>query len=70
MCIGGGPDIDFWALQICTEILTQPINGHVKRNRFDNFTGDSLSHLITPTLPILAKFRGKIKENTGGDCGR
>jgi hypothetical protein len=70
MGIGGGADIDFWASQIGTEILAQPIIRCVKWNRFDNFTGDSLSHLITPIIIIVAEQRRKIKENSDGPGGR
>jgi hypothetical protein len=67
MSIGGGADIvDFGQVQACTEILTQPIIRCAKRNRFDNFTGDSLSHLITPTMIIVSESRVKIKENPAG----
>ena len=71
MSIGGGADIvDFGQVQACIEILTQPINGCFKRNRFDNLTGDSLSHLITPTTIIVSESRVKIKGNPAGPGGR
>jgi hypothetical protein len=44
----------------------QPIVRRVQWNRFDNFTGNPLSHLITPTITILADSQGEIKENPAG----
>jgi hypothetical protein len=71
MSIGGGAGIvGFGQVQACTEIPAQPIIRCVKRNGFDNSTGDSLSHLITPTLPILAESAVRIKENPAGPAGR
>jgi hypothetical protein len=35
----------------------------VKWNGFDNFTGNSLSHLITPTIIIVADSHIEIKKN-------
>jgi len=68
--IGGGADIaDFGVLYIFTEILARLITASVKRNGFDNFTGNSLSHFITPTITIVAKSRGQIKENLAGRNG-
>jgi hypothetical protein len=70
MSIGGGADVvDFGQVQACIEVLVQPINGYIKRNRFDNFTGNSLSHLITPTMIIVSESGVKIKGNPAGDCG-
>jgi hypothetical protein len=54
-CIGGGTDIaDFMVLHICIVTPAQSIIACVKWNGFDNFTGNSLSHLITPTITIVA----------------
>ena len=70
-CIGGGADIaDFGVLYICTATLVQPIIAGAKWNGFDNFTGNSLSHFITPTINIVAESRGEIKENLAGLSGR
>ena len=71
VCIDGGADIaDFGVLQICAATLAQPIIAGVKWNGFYNFTGNFLSHLITPTITIVAKSRGEIKENLAGLSGR
>jgi len=68
--IDGGADIaDFGVLYIFTETLAQLIIASVKRNGFDNFTGNSLSHFITPTITIVAKSRGQIKGNLAGGAG-
>jgi len=62
VCIGGSADIaDFGVMQICTAAQVRTITTAAKRNRFDNFTGNFLSHLITPTKTIVANSRGKIK---------
>ena len=56
MCIAEGANFaDFRLLQICHIILTRLINAGVKSNGIDNFTGNSLSHLATPTINIIAK---------------
>jgi hypothetical protein len=57
-------------LQIYHATVAQPIFACVKWNGFDNFTGDSLSHLITPTIIIIADSRIEIKENPAGRAGR
>jgi hypothetical protein len=58
VCIAGGADIgDFGVLDICSAILAQPVIAGVKWNGFDNFTGNSLSHIITPTITIVANSR-------------
>jgi len=63
-CIGGGADIaDFGVLHIYIATLVQPIIASSKRNRINNFTGNSLSHFITPTITIVADSRGEIKGN-------
>jgi len=68
--IGGGADIaDFRLLHICITELTQSIIACAKRNGFDNFTGNSLSHFITPTITIVADSRGEIKGNLAGRSG-
>ncbi|MGB2865152.1 MAG: hypothetical protein WBC05_17620 [Sedimentisphaerales bacterium] len=70
MCIGGGADIaDFGVLHICTATLAQPIIVGIKWNGFDNFTGNFLSHFITPTRTIVAKSRGEIKKNLADRSG-
>jgi len=70
-CIGGGADIaDFGVLYICTATLAQPIIVCAKWNGFDNFTGNSLSHFITPIRTIVADSRGEIKGNPAGRSGR
>ena len=54
-CIGEGADIaDFGVLHICTTTLARSIIRCVKRNGFDNFTGNSFSHFTTPTKYIVA----------------
>jgi len=64
VCIGGSADItDFGVLYFCTIALVQSIITGAKRNRFDNFTGNSLSHSITPTTIIVANYSKLIKEN-------
>ena len=69
-CIDGCADIaDFRVLRIYTTTPAQPIIAGVKWNGFDNFTGNSLSHLITPTIIIVAKSRGQIKGNLAGQSG-
>jgi hypothetical protein len=68
--IDGGADIvDFGVLYIFSETLARLITAGVKRNGFDNFTGNFLSHLITPTITIVAKSRGQIKGNLAGRSG-
>jgi len=68
--IGGVADTaDFRLLHIRTETLAQPIVAGIERNGFDNFTGNSLSHFITPTRTIIAKSRGEIKVNPAGRSG-
>ena len=62
VCVGGGADIaGFGVLYVCIATLAQAIIANAKRNGFDNFTGNFLSHLITPTITIVAKSRGQIK---------
>jgi len=69
-CIGGSADIaDFRVLHIYTATLAQPIIAGIKWNGFDNFTGNFLSHFITPAITIVAKSRGEIKENLAGRSG-
>ena len=71
MRVGGSADItDFGVLQICMAALERTITTAAKRNRFDNFTGNSLSHLITPTVIIIVDSRGEIKTNPAGLMGR
>jgi len=54
-CIAGGAGIaGFGLLHICIATLARAINAGVKRNGFDNFTGNFLSHFITPTITIVA----------------
>ena len=66
-CIGGGADIaDFGVLHIYIATLVQPIIASSKRNRINYFTGNSLSHFITPTITIVADSRGEIKGNPAG----
>ena len=68
--IDGGADIaDFGVLHICVVTLAQPIIASVKWNGFDNFTGNFLSHFITPMRTIVAKSRGQIKGNLAGQVG-
>ena len=68
--IGGSADIsDFRILQICTAALVRTITV-AKRSRFDNFTGNFLSHFITPTRIIIANSRVEIKGNLDGRNGR
>lgn len=70
VCIGGSADItDFGVLQICTAILDRTITA-AKRNGFDNFTGNFLSHFIIPTRIIIANSRVEIKGNLAGRNGR
>jgi hypothetical protein len=70
-CIDRGADIgDFGVLYICIATLAQSIIACVKWNGFDNFTGNFLSHFITPTITIVAKSRGQIKGNLAGRNGR
>ena len=69
-CIGRGADIaDFGVLHICTATLVQAIIACAKWNGFDNFAGNFLSHIITPTITIVAKSRGEIKGNLAGRSG-
>jgi hypothetical protein len=49
--------------------MAQPIIAGIERNGFNNFTGNSLSHFITPTITIVAKSRGEIKGNLAGRSG-
>jgi len=71
VCICRSADIaDFGVLQICTAALVRTIITAAKRNRFDNFTGNFLSHFITPTKIIIANSRGQIKGNLAGRNGR
>jgi hypothetical protein len=56
VCIAGGADIaDFRVLHICNATLVQPIIADIKWNGFDNFTGNSLSHLVTPNDNYCSK---------------
>ena len=70
VCIGGSADItDFGVLYFCAIAPAQSNITGAKRNRFDNFTGNFLSHSITPTKTILANFSKLIKENLADpDC--
>jgi len=54
---GGAGIVGFGVLSIYTEVPARPIIAGAKRNGFDNFTGNSLSHFITPTITIVAKTR-------------
>ncbi len=72
-CIAGGADSSFIVLRssFCGARGTQnavrrTITAGAKRNGFDNFTGNSLSHFITPTRTIVAESRGEIKGNLAG----
>jgi hypothetical protein len=49
-----GSIADCGVLHICTATLARSIITCVKRNGFDNFTGNSFSHFTTPTKIILA----------------
>ena len=70
-CIGGAANIvDFRMSGIYHATPAQHIVRRVQWNRFDNFTGNSLSHLITPTINILADSQGEIKENPACWSGR
>ena len=63
-CIGmDGSIADCGVLHICTATLARSIITCVKRNGFDNFTGNSFSHFTTPMKYILAESGGLIKEN-------
>ncbi len=63
-CIGmDGSIADCGVLVICTATLARSIITCVKRNGFDNFTGNSFSHFTTPMKYILADSGGEIKEN-------
>jgi hypothetical protein len=69
--IGRDTDItDFGVLYICIRTLARLIIASVKWNGFDNFTGNFLSHLITPMRTIVSKSRGEIKKNLAGRSGR
>jgi hypothetical protein len=57
-------------LDIYAGIPPRPIIAGAEWNGFDNFTGNSLSHFITPTITIVAKTRGRIKGNLAGRGGR
>ena len=48
---------DFGVLGIYAEVPSWPIIAGAKWNGFDNFTGNFLSHFITPTITIVAKTR-------------
>jgi hypothetical protein len=76
-CIGGGSDFSFIVHRsaFCKTRGTQnaarrTIIASAKRNGFYNFTGNFLSHLITPTITIVAKSRGEIKENLARLSGK
>jgi len=57
--IAGGADFDgFGVLSSYAEVPARPITAGAEWNRFDNFTGNSLSHIITPTITIVAKSSG------------
>jgi len=56
-------------LHISAEAPTRSIIASVKWNGFDNFTGNSLSHFITPMRTIVANSRGEIKKNLAGRAG-
>jgi hypothetical protein len=54
--ITGGADTDgFGVLSIRAEVPAWPITTGAEWNGFDNFTGNSLSHIITPTITIVAE---------------
>jgi len=54
-CIGmDGSIAGCGVLHICTATLARSIITCVKRNGFDNFTGNSFSHFTTPVKIILA----------------
>jgi hypothetical protein len=56
VCISGDSNIvDFRLLRICYTTLAQSIIACVKWNGFDNFTGNSLSHLVTPNDNYCSK---------------
>jgi hypothetical protein len=56
--VAGIAGIDgFGVLRIYAVVPARPINAGAKWNGFDNFTGNSLSHFITPTIIIVAKTR-------------
>jgi hypothetical protein len=58
-CIGiDGSIADYGVLHICTATLARSIITCVKRNGFDNFTGDSFSHFTTPIKTIVADSGG------------
>ncbi|MHC4173502.1 MAG: hypothetical protein ACYST5_11245 [Planctomycetota bacterium] len=66
-CIGmDGSIADCEVLHICTATLARSIITCVKRNGFDNFTGNSFSHFTTPMKNILADSGSEIKENLTG----
>ena len=56
-CIGmDGSIADCGVLHICTATLARSIITCVKRNGFDNFTGDSFSHFTTPIKNHFSRF--------------
>jgi hypothetical protein len=46
---------DFGVLGIYAEVQAQSITGGAKWNGFDNFTGNSLSHFLTPNDNYCSK---------------
>jgi hypothetical protein len=56
--IAGGADIlSFGVMHICAVVPALSFIAGAKWNGFDNFTGNSLSHFITPTIAIVAETR-------------
>jgi len=56
--IAGGAGVDaFGVLGIYAAVPARHIDAGIKWNGFDNFTGNSLSHFITPTITIVAETR-------------
>jgi hypothetical protein len=56
--IAGAADVDgFGVRDIYAAVPARPIIAGAKRNGIDNFTGNSLSHFITPTITIVAETR-------------
>lgn len=45
----------FGVLSIYAEVPARPITAGAKLNRFDNFTGNSLSHFLTPNDNYYSK---------------
>lgn len=63
VCVAGCAGIyGFGEMDISAEMTARCTIAGAKRNRFDNFTGNSLSHIITPTIIIVADSQGEIKQ--------